>query len=69
MIFLKGTNWNDYAPQLKRGRFIQKLPFRTEIDENKPNSKSVMRNIWTSTECPIFTQDREFLLKYIPKNN
>lgn len=69
MIFLKGINWNDYAPKLKRGRFIQKLPFATEMDENNPNSKSVMRNCWTSTDCPIFTQDREFLLKYIPKNN
>jgi tRNA(His) 5'-end guanylyltransferase len=69
MIFQKGINWNDYAPKLKRGRFIQKRPFAVEADEDNPNSKFVMRNCWTSTECPIFTQDREFLLKYIPKNN
>jgi tRNA(His) 5'-end guanylyltransferase len=69
MIFQKGINWNDYAPKLKRGRFIQKRPFAVEADEDNPNSKFVMRNCWTSTECPIFTQEREFLLKYIPKNN
>lgn len=69
MIFLKGINWNDYAPKYKRGRFIQKKPFAIEADENKPNSKFVMRNCWTSTGCPIFTQNREFLLKCIPKNN
>jgi tRNA(His) guanylyltransferase len=69
MIFQKGINWNDYASTLKRGRFIQNLPFAIEADENNPNSKFVMRNRWTSTECPIFTQNREFLLQHIPKNN
>jgi tRNA(His) 5'-end guanylyltransferase len=71
MIFQKGTNWNDYAPMFKRGRFI----FKKEVEMETPfvskdkKQTTYMRNVWTSGECPIFTQDREFLLKFIPKNS
>lgn len=68
MIFQKGQNWNDYAPKYKRGRFIFKQEFEIEADEDKLQSKPVTRSRWVADECPTFTQDREFLLKFIPKN-
>ena len=59
LIFQKGINWNDYAPKYKRGRLIIK-----EIYEKN----GAKRNRWTSTEVPIFTQDRSFLQALIPEN-
>lgn len=69
LIFQKGINWNDYAPKYKRGRFISKQTFEIEPDINKLNSASAIRTRWVASECPTFTQDREFLWYYIPKNN
>jgi hypothetical protein len=31
--------------------------------------QTTTRTRWVSDECPTFTQDREFLLKFIPKND
>jgi tRNA(His) 5'-end guanylyltransferase len=69
MIFQKGINWNDYAPKLKRGRFITKeirileTPF-ISIDKKQTTYE---RSVWVSVDCPIFTQNREFLENKIPK--
>ena len=68
LIFQKGINWNSYKPQEKRGRFIFKEEYEIKPDVDKLNSASAIRTRWISGECPTFTQDREFLLKYIPKN-
>jgi tRNA(His) guanylyltransferase len=68
LIFQKGINWNDYAPKYKRGRFILKEEFELKPDVDKLNSASAIRTRWIAGECPTFTQDREFLLKYIPKD-
>lgn len=71
MIFQKGINWNDYAPKYKRGRFILKEEVQLEtpfISEDKCQH-SYTRTVWRSGECPIFTQDREFLISRIPKND
>ena len=71
MIFQKGINWNDYAPMFKRGRFIQKeirileTPF-VAVDKKQTTYE---RSVWVSVECPIFTQDREFLRKKIPNQD
>ena len=59
LIFQKGINWNDYEPKLKRGRFIEKITYDKE---------GAQRSKWVSVECPIFTQDREFLKSRIPEN-
>jgi tRNA(His) 5'-end guanylyltransferase len=70
MIFQKGINWNDYAPKLKRGRFIQKEMVEMKTEVLKPYVKeptSYFRSVWKSVDCPIFTQDREFLQNKIPK--
>lgn len=76
MIFQKGINWNDYAPRYKRGRFIFKQSYEVVVAPKElpkgmaiPNAFStVIRTRWVADECPTFTQDREFLLKFIPKN-
>ena len=68
LIFQKGINWNDYAPKYKRGRFIFKQTYEIKPDADKLNSAVAIRTRWVADECPTFTQDREFLLNYIPKN-
>lgn len=70
MIFQKGINWNDYDPKFKRGRFIFKQVYEKEItiQNTELNDTVCVRTAWVSDECPIFTQDREFLLKFIPKD-
>jgi tRNA(His) 5'-end guanylyltransferase len=75
LIFQKGINWNDYAPRYKRGRFIFKQQFEMAITPKLPEGmppvdclRTTIRTRWVADECPTFTQDREFLLNYIPKN-
>ena len=70
MIFQKGINWNEYDAKLKRGRFIQNVTYVNGVDlrtiplqEIKLDDK--VRTKWESTELPIITQDREFLLSRI----
>ena len=67
MCFQKGVNWNDIDPKLKRGRFIHKV--KRELLQENPKTGSIesyQRSVWISDECPIFTQDKEFLLTKIP---
>lgn len=59
LIFLKGINWNDYAPKYKRGRLIEKLPFE---------KNGALRGKWTSVEVPVFTKERAFLNDRILNN-
>lgn len=70
MIFQKGINWNDYAAKYKRGRFIfkQAVELETQYIDIDKIQHSYIRNRWVADECPTFTQDRDFLLNYIPKN-
>ncbi len=69
MIFQKGINWNDYPAKQKRGRLIIKETVEMKTDVWKPYVKEAtnyFRTIWKSVECPIFTQDMEFLYNLIP---
>jgi len=66
MIFQKGQNWNDYDAKLKRGRFIDKVEYNKVIPDDK--GTLAKRTKWRSTECPVFTQDWEFLYSRIPDN-
>ncbi len=63
MIFQKGQNWNDYPVGQKRGRVVFKELYNIGGDKNPAT-----RSRWTVVEPPIFTQDREFLGKFIPEN-
>lgn len=80
MIFQKGVNWNDYSSREKRGGFIERVEY--EVSEVNPHAgiskmgtgpgvslkfqTSTIRKKWEAVECPIFTQEREFLKKRIP---
>ena len=68
MIFQKGINWNDYAPKYKRGRFIQKVmvELETEFKGVQFAQHNFTRSRWESCDCPIFTQDTDFLYSRIP---
>ena len=69
MIFQKGQNWNDFTPQEKRGRFINKQEVQMEsefVDISKAQF-SYTRTRWVVDECPIFTQDMDFLYNRIPE--
>jgi len=70
MIFQKGINWNDFAPKYKRGRVIcrQEVQLNTPFVAEDKIQHIYTRHVWTVIEPPTFTKDREFLLKYIPKN-
>lgn len=63
----KGINWNDYPTSFKRGSACYKVP--VEINSNNlesTNTKSTVRNKWIiDTEIPIFTQDRDFIERWI----
>lgn len=52
LIFQKGINWNDCDETLKRGRFISKV-------------QKDGRTKWVAGGCPVFSKDRDFLLKLI----
>lgn len=70
LIFQKGINWNDYSAREKRGGFIEKIEEVFDKDDHgfkRDESSIFKRNIWKSVECPIFTQEREFLMNRIPK--
>lgn len=72
MIFQKGINWNDYSPRKKRGGFVS----RVITVNGKPKQENqeifiedVVRSKWFTLDCPVFTQDREFLRSRIPTHN
>ena len=69
MIFQRGINWNDYPAKQKRGRLIIKETVEMKTDVFKSYVKeptNYFRTVWKSVECPIFTQDMEFLYNLIP---
>lgn len=54
-----GVNWNDYKTKYKRGSVIKKV---------EVNVGNAIRNRWiVDDETPIFTQDKEYLLNFMPK--
>lgn len=52
LCFQKGVNWNDYPTHAKRGRCVCYEDRKWSVD----------------LEIPVFTQDREYLKKRIPKH-
>lgn len=59
LIHQMGINWNDYTSGEKRGRFIERELYEKD---------GATRSRWITKECPIFTQDNDWLLSRIPKN-
>jgi len=69
MIFKKGTNWNDFSPRKKRGGFVTKILMingKPKQENQEIFIEDVVRNKWLGIDCPVFTQDREFLRNRIP---
>lgn len=61
----KNINWNDYATKYKRGLIIK----RHAVEVNGINGLTVIRNKWLPDyNTPIFTQEKEYLMSLIPKN-
>lgn len=70
----KGINFNDLPAGFKRGRFIQKVSYQTQVEFTDKRtgetklSPQVTRTRWDVVEPPIFTSDegRQWLLMQIP---
>ncbi len=71
MTFQKGHNWNELSTQRKRGRCAVKQQQIFGVDNggvwyNKREDAVVVRNKWAiDNEIPIFTQDRNYIHKYL----
>lgn len=74
LIFQKGINWNDYDAKLKRGRMIIKQTLVDGVDLRKipnqelPLEQTKVRTNWISEGSEIFTQNRNYINFFIPKN-
>lgn len=72
MLFkMHGVNWNDLSTMYKRGLCTYKVQYIGKgIDPRKPDEViDVIRNqIFVDTEIPIFTQDREFIERWLNPN-
>lgn len=64
----KGVNWNDYPTDCKRGSCCYRVT-ETALKPNPRNSDetvNVIRRRWAiDREIPIFTQDREFVERWL----
>lgn len=67
MLHLKGINWNNYPAGHKRGRCIVKEEYTMTVTQYQ--NAPVTRSRWVVVEPPIFTQDRDFIRKVIPRMN
>lgn len=68
MLFTeKGINWNNFPANCKRGSCCYKRQIEKEIVIPKTEEKIVVtRNEWyIDNEIPIFSQDREYIEKWI----
>lgn len=69
----RGINWNDLAPMLKRGRFIEKQTVTRDVEymDKKTGATRIAHNVkrsdWGVVEPPIFTQCRDWLMRRIPR--
>ena len=59
-------NWNDYPIDCKRGSCCYRVPVTETINVPNKEPVTVTRNKWrVDREIPIFTQDREFVEKWL----
>lgn len=64
----KGINWNDFSIDCKRGTCCYRIVENTKVIDPSDDSKflNVTRNVWViDNEIPIFTQDRNFIERWI----
>lgn len=61
MLWQKGINFNDMPIEFKRGICC----YKRSVEKN-----GVSRSEWyIDKECPIFTQDRNYIERFLPKEN
>ena len=61
-----GINWNDFPVECKRGSCCYRVPVTETIDVPNKEPVTVTRNKWRiDHEIPTFTQDREFVEKWL----
>lgn len=70
MCFKRGYNWNDLSFDKKRGSFIIKNTYVNgilieNIDFHEISFNDNIRNKWESVETPIFSKERNSILKLI----
>lgn len=69
MCFQKGHNWNDCPTSQKRGRCIIKTKVvkpTPYCDNSNGQVMTVERSVWSvDNEIPVFSQDREYINKYV----
>lgn len=58
-----GVNWNDYKTKYKRGSVIKKI----EIGVATANGITTRKKWVIDEETPIFTQDKQYLIDFMPK--
>jgi tRNA(His) 5'-end guanylyltransferase len=63
------VNWNDYPDGFKRGRCVVKETYMAPVPGAKDQSTSeVERTRWVVEAPPIFTQDRDYIRKRLPRH-
>lgn len=64
MCFQKGKNWNDLPTALKRGRCVVKESYEVTT----PTGEASQRSRWVvDSEIPIFSEDRDYIEKYLER--
>ena len=69
----KGVNWNDYPAGFKRGRVVTRQTTTRDVvytDRRSGEERvaiGVTRSAWVTEAPPIFTQDRAWLRRAIPR--
>ena len=71
MLWRRGVNWNDYPAGSKRGRMIVRTPCESERTfthgaTGQTETIRVERHRWQAEAPPVFTQDRDYLVRLIP---
>lgn len=60
LLLRKGINWNDYSAIYKRGAVVSKEMTKTNVMQD-----GVIRAKWVITEAPVFSQERDFVEKFL----
>jgi len=64
MCFQKGKNWNDLPTALKRGRCVVKESYEVTT----PTGEASQRSRWVvDSEIPIFSENRDYIEKYLER--
>jgi tRNA(His) guanylyltransferase len=70
----RGVNWNDLPVGFKRGRLVERVTVTKEVEYTDRRTgetrlqEGVTRHEWRVVEPPTFSQDPEWLLSRIPRN-